>query len=33
MDRLFTNKDDEIVDYLIMGPGLGVESQSQAKAN
>ena len=31
--RLFTNKDDESVDYLLMGPGLSVEAESQAKAN
>ena len=31
--RLFSNKDDEAVDYLIMGPGLSNESESQAKAN
>ena len=31
--RLFTNKDDEAVDYLIGGPGLSAESDSQAKAN
>ena len=30
---LFQNKDDVEVDYLIMGPGLLDESQSQAKAN
>ena len=30
---LFQNKDDVQVDYLIMGPGLTDESQSQAKAN
>ena len=31
--RLFANKDEIAVDYLIMGPGLLVESESQAKAN
>jgi hypothetical protein len=31
--RYFTNKDDEAVDYLIMGPGLSAEADSQAKAN
>ena len=31
--RLFTNKDDEEVDYLIMGPGLSAETDTQAKAN
>ena len=31
--RLFSNRDDEAVDYLIMGPGLSNESESQAKAN
>lgn len=30
---LFENKDEISVDYLIMGPGLEVENQSQAKAN
>ena len=30
---LFANKDEIAVDYIIMGPGLGDESQSQAKAN
>jgi hypothetical protein len=30
---LFSNKDEIQVDYLIMGPGLGSESESQAKAN
>jgi hypothetical protein len=30
---LFSNKDEVAVDYLIMGPGLGEEPQSQAKAN
>ena len=30
---LFSNKDDIQVDYLIMGPGLSNESDSQAKAN
>ena len=31
--NLFAVKDDEEVDYLIMGPGLTAEDQSQAKAN
>jgi len=31
--RLFSNKDEVEVDYLIMGPGCDVESDSQAKAN
>ena len=31
--RLFGNKDDISVDFLIMGPGLTVESETQAKAN
>ena len=31
--RLFSNRDDQAVDYLIMGPGLSNESESQAKAN
>ena len=30
---LFSNKDEIEVDYVIMGPGLSDESQSQAKAN
>jgi len=30
---LFSNKDEIEVDYIIMGPGLGDEAQSQAKAN
>ena len=30
--RLFSNKDNIAVDYLIMGPGLNNKSQSQAKA-
>jgi hypothetical protein len=30
---LFSNKDEIEVDYILMGPGLGDESQSQAKAN
>lgn len=30
---LFSNKDEVQVDYLIMGPGLDIESDSQAKAN
>ena len=29
----FENKDDVAVDFLIMGPGLDVEAQTQAKAN
>ena len=31
--NLFANKDEVAVDYLIMGPGLAVENESQAKAN
>ena len=31
--RLFANRDEIAVDYLIMGPGLAVEAESQAKAN
>ena len=31
--RLFSNSDDEAVDYLMMGPGLTSLSESQAKAN
>ena len=31
--RLFSNKDEIEVDYLIMGPGCETESDSQAKAN
>ena len=31
--QLFANKDEIEVDYLMMGPGLDVENQSQAKAN
>ena len=31
--RLFSNRDDEAVDYLLMGPSLTSESDSQAKAN
>ena len=31
--KLFDNKDEIAVDYLIMGPGLDSESESQAKAN
>jgi hypothetical protein len=31
--QLFADKDEIAVDYLLMGPGLAVESQSQAKAN
>ncbi len=31
--RLFANKDEVEVDYLIMGPGCSIESDSQAKAN
>jgi len=30
---LFSNKDEEEVDYLIMGPGFDAKSDSQAKAN
>ena len=30
---LFANKDEIAVDYVLMGPGLGAESLSQAKAN
>ena len=30
---LFSNRDDEAVDFLIMGPGLGSRDLSQAKAN
>jgi hypothetical protein len=30
--RLFSNRDEVEVDYLIMGPGLGTKFQSQAKA-
>ena len=30
---LFADKDEIAVDYLLMGPGLSLESQSQAKAN
>ena len=30
---LFSNKDEEEVDYLIMGPGCGSKDQSQTKAN
>ena len=30
--RLFTNKDEIEVDYLIMGPGCSNQSESQAKA-
>jgi len=30
---LFSNRDDEAVDFLIMGPGLGSKDLSQAKAN
>jgi len=30
---LFANKDEIAVDYILMGPGLADESQSQAKAN
>jgi len=30
---LFENKDETIIDFLIMGPGLGTLSESQAKAN
>jgi len=31
--NLFSNKDEIAVDYLLMGPGLAYEDQSQAKAN
>ena len=31
--RLFANKDEIAVDYMIMGPGLLTETESQAKAN
>ena len=31
--ELFDNKDEEAVDYLIMGPGLSTKFESQAKAN
>jgi len=31
--RLLSNKDDEAVDYLLMGPGLSNRFESQAKAN
>ena len=31
--NLFSNKDEIAVDYLLMGPGLPIENQSQAKAN
>ena len=31
--KLFENRDDVAVDFLIMGPGLTSESESQAKAN
>ena len=31
--QLFANRDEIEVDYLMMGPGLAVENQSQAKAN
>ena len=31
--RKFGNKDEITVDYLIMGPGLSVEDQTQAQAN
>jgi len=31
--NLFSNKDEIEVDYIIMGPGMADESQSQAKAN
>ena len=31
--RLFANRDEIAIDYLIMGPGLGIENESQAKAN
>ena len=31
--ELFSNKDEVAVDYLLMGPGLSAEAESQAKAN
>ena len=31
--NLFANRDEIAVDYLLMGPGLQIESESQAKAN
>ena len=31
--NLFENKDDVEIDFLMMGPGLGTESETQAKAN
>ena len=31
--NLFSNKDEVAVDYLLMGPGLTVKAESQAKAN
>ncbi len=31
--QLFADKDEIAVDYLLMGPGLSLESQTQAKAN
>ena len=31
--NLFSNKDEIEIDYLLMGPGLEIESESQAKAN
>ena len=31
--NLFVNRDEIAIDYLIMGPGLLIESESQAKAN
>ena len=31
--KLFENRDDVAVDFLIMGPGCTLESESQAKAN
>jgi len=31
--NLFSNKEEIAVDYILMGPGLALESQSQAKAN
>ena len=31
--RLFADADDEAVDYLMMGPGLSIEYETQAKAN
>ena len=31
--ELFSNKDEIAIDYLLMGPGLSAEAESQAKAN